>query len=245
VLAAFDSRRKTRGVTDLAAELQLSKTTVHRILQELTLSGFLTRTADGRYEIGLRMFELGTLASGPIQLRNVAVPRVHALYERTHYTVYLTILDGFEVVHLEKLPAPGQPEIGDRLGGRRSLHCTSVGKVLLAFSSPDRIKRYVERPLRPMTSASIRDPKVLCEHLETVRATGLATSIDEAIVGVYGIAAPVFDAQGEILASVAVAGHDREVLGFGPATANAARAITRDLRSAKGASAGRNAPTLG
>lgn len=229
VLAAFDCNDVTRGVSDLARELGLPKGTVHRILAELVEVGFVDRTPGGRYQIGMRLFELGTLATKPAVLRNAALPYLHALYHATDFTVYLTVLDGLYAVHLERLPAKHRPEIDARWGGRWSLHCSSVGKVLLAYSPPDLFDDYTSRPLRSFTPFSIRDRHRLRKHIDQVRADGYATSEQEAILGVYGVAAPVFDGNGSIVASAAVAGHERTVLRFKSHTVRTASAITQTV----------------
>lgn len=227
VLSAFDCDEVTRGVSDLAHQLGMSKTTVHRILSELVDAGFVDRAPGGRYQIGMRLFELGTLATKPAVLRNAALPHLHSLYHATDFTVYLTVLDGLHAVHLERLPARHRPEIDARWGGRWSLHCSSVGKLLLAYSKGDLLDNYLARPLRAFTRYSIRDRAQLREHISHVRTVGYATSEQEALVGVYGIAAPVFDGTGAVVAAAAVAGHEREILRFKVQTVRTGEAITK------------------
>lgn len=227
LLQAFDGPRRTRGVSDLAAELAMPKATVHRMLVDLCDAGLVERLPWGRYQIGLRMFELGTLAQGPAALRSLALPHLHELFNSTTYTVYLTIVDHDHAVQLERLAATSRPEVRARWGSRWILHCSSGGKVLLAYGVAD-LENYLPR-LEALTRHSIRDPATLRAELEAIRVNGYAVSRQESLLGVYGVAAPVRDVSGEVVAAVGVAGHDHHVVGFQREVIAAGARISRTL----------------
>src|SRR3546814_20704444 len=115
----------------------MPKPTIHRLLTDLVDAGFVDKLPWGRYQVGMRLFELGTLARGPATLRSLALPHLHSLYRDTGYTVYLTVTDQGHAVQIERLPAPNRPQIQARGGGRWSLHCSAGGKVLLDFGAAD------------------------------------------------------------------------------------------------------------
>lgn len=227
LLQAFDGPRQTRGVSDLAAELSMPKPTVHRMLADLCDSGLVERLPWGRYQIGLRMFQLGTLAKGPATLRSLALPHLHELFNATTFTVYLTIVDHGHAVQLERLAAPRRPEVRARWGSRWIPHCSSGGKVLLAYGAVD-VQDYITR-LEPLTRHSIRDPTTLISELENVRANGYAISRQESLLGVYGVAAPIRDADERVIAAAGIAGHEHQIVGYHSHVMASAAQISRTL----------------
>ena len=111
------------------------------------------------------------------------------------------------------------------------MHCSSVGKVLLAHAPREQIDEYVAGPLRPMTKYSIRDPVRLLEHLEHVRNVGYGETIEESIIGIYGVAAGIRSSKNEVIAAVCIAGADRILLDAHDEIVRAANAISRNLAS--------------
>ena len=229
VLLAFDSPLPTRGVTDLARDVGLPKSTVHRILATFVRAGLVVRLPNGRYQLGVRLFELGSIFYRQTQLRTIAAPYLHELYQRTRLTVYLTVLDGDEIMHLDHLPAPDAPRITMTIGRRWSLHTSSAGKLFLAYAPRDTVDAYVQRGLKPLTPYSIVSPAVLLEQLATIRRQGYATAADEGVIGISGLAAPVFDKQGDVVAAVGIASSGSAVLDFAGPAVQTARAISAKL----------------
>jgi DNA-binding IclR family transcriptional regulator len=231
VLSAFNGPLHSRGVSDLAKEVGLPRPTLHRILKQLANWGFVDQLPSNRYQVGLRLFELGTLVYHQMRLRTAAMTHLHSLYQKTECSVYLTVSAGHEVLHLDCLPAKANRLIPARAGGRWNMHCSSVGKVLLAHAPREQIKEYLSRPLRPMTKYSIRDPARLLEHLEHVRNVGYGETIEESIIGIYGVAAGIRSSRNGVVAAVCIAGSDRNLLAAHDEVIRAAKAISRDLRS--------------
>ncbi len=229
VLTAFNGSVRSRGLSELARELDLPRPTLHRILKQLSDWGFVARLPSNRYEVGLRLFELGTLVYHHMQIRYAAAPHLHALYHTTKCSVYLTILAGDEVLHLDCIPGRGRPTIPAREGGRWSVHCSSVGKVLLAAAPKAQLDAYLSRPLKPLTKYSIRDPKVLIEHLEEVRRQGYAVTNEESLMGVYGVAAGIKDRRSQVVAAVCAASGNPATLGLHSQVKQTAERISRDL----------------
>ena len=135
---AFDGPYLGRSLTELCAELDIPRPTLHRILRQLDVSGFVRQLPSRRYQIGLRVFELGSRVSDQEQLRVPAMPHLHSLYHRTDCAVYLSVWAGDEVLHLDCLPSRSEPPLPARAGGRWTAHCASVGKVLLAHGPAQR-----------------------------------------------------------------------------------------------------------
>jgi DNA-binding IclR family transcriptional regulator len=231
VLSALNGPLHSRGISDLAKEVGLPRPTLHRILKQLANWGFVDQLPSNRYQVGLRLFELGTLVYHRMRLRTAAMTHLHSLYHQTECTVYLTVSAGNEVLHLDCLPAKTKKPIPARAGGRWSMHCSSVGKVLLAHAPQEQIDEYVSGPLRPMTKYSIRDPDRLLEHLEHVRSVGYGETIEESIIGIYGVAAGIRSSKNDVVAAVCIAGSDRNLLDAHDEVIRTADAISRELTS--------------
>lgn len=232
VLEAFDSGRPSLSMTELCQELDTPRPTLHRILKQLEVSGFVRQLPSRRYQIGLRVFELGSLVSDQVMLRIPAIPHMHSLYERVDGAVYLSMWDGHEVLHLDCLPSRSEPPLPARAGGRWTAHCSSVGKLLLAHAPAPDLKRYLSEPLKPVTRYTITDRGELLAHLEHVRQQGYATTVEESILGVFGVAAPIRNQHGHVVAAVCIAGRKASLLERRREVITTAEAISRSISSA-------------
>lgn len=229
VLFAFDSPLPSRGVTDLARELNLPKSTVHRILATYVRAGLLVKLPNGRYQTGIRLFELGSIFYRQTQLRSHAMPYLHELFHRTRLTVFLSVLDGDEILHLDHLPAPNADRITMTIGKRWALHTSSAGKLFLAYSSDHYVTNYIRRGLRPLTPFSITAPNALRQELEQIRRRGYSTALEEGVLGVSGLSAGIFNRKDELLAAVAIAGLGDSVLKWDEAVLSTADSISAHL----------------
>src|SRR5882757_2772111 len=135
IVSAFNSDDESVKLSELARRTGLPKATVHRFLQQLCGLNLTERTAAG-YRLGLRIFEIGMREPVSRDLR-AAVPILGDLRDATHETVHLAVLDGSEVLYVEKLVGHHGPPLHSRVGGRLPAHCTAVGKALLAFGPKD------------------------------------------------------------------------------------------------------------
>ena len=208
LLKELGSAEGSLGVTELARRLGLGKSTVHRLLATLTAERILEHDpATGTYRLGLMMWELGARVSVHRVLHDAATTVIEELRNATKETVQVAVLDGREVVYVERLESPHTLRIFGRVGHRNSAHCTSTGKVLLAHLPERRLAALLEgwRPER-RTDATVCDPGQLRAELDRVRAQGWAENIGESEVGVASVSAPVRNARGEVIAAVSVAG---------------------------------------
>ena len=232
VMEAFDSGTPSLSIEQLCALVGLTRPTVHRILKQLEAKGFVRQLPSRRYQLGLRLFELGSLVSDLVMLRIPAIPHLHALYEHTDGAVYLSVWDHDEVLHLDCLPSRSEPPLPARAGGRWTAHCSSVGKVLLAHARPEVLEHYLQEPLRVVTRHTITDRADFLRHLEQVRGQGHATSVEESPLGIYGLAAPIHDRGCKVVAAVCVAGRNPAFLGLHREVMSTAEAISRAIQLA-------------
>ncbi len=229
VLNAFDGPHLSLGIAELQTELGLPRSTLHRILKQLERQGFVRQLPSKRYQIGLRLFELGSLVSDQLKLRIPSIPHMHTLYEQTGCSVYLSVWTGDEILHLDCLPSKFEPPLSARAGGRWAAHCASLGKVLLAHAPVGDLERYLSKPLQPNTQFTISDPDALLAHLQEVRQQGFARTVEESILGVYGVAAPIWYEDEKVVAAICIAGRDRNLISRHQQVVAAAKAIGRDI----------------
>lgn len=204
VLEVFDQEHITLSLTEISRRAGLSLSTTHRLVGELQRWGALERGADGRYAIGLRVLELGSLEPQGLRLREVAMPMLGDLHAATGADVNLSVRHGTDVVYVDSIRAREGAPVLTRLGGRWPLHTTATGQVLLAFSPPAFIDRMLEGPLASFTPNTVVDPAEIRRTLAQVRQTGAAIVKDSITIGATAIAVAVRGQQDRPIAAVGV-----------------------------------------
>ena len=195
------------SVPELSRHLAMNKTTVFRLLQTLGRHGFVERVSERKYRLGIRAFEIGMAVMNSMDLRREALPILERLNKETRETIHLTIREGFSVIYIDKLSSPEYIVVQSRIGGRSPLHCTGVGKALLAHLDESEVKRYMRHEgLKRFTPNTITNPKELARELERIRRQGYAIDNEEHYAGIACVAAPIFDHRGRVLASFSIAG---------------------------------------
>lgn len=213
ILSAFRSGRPLLGVSELGREIGLGRSTTHRYVATLAALGYLRQDpATRKYRLGPRVLDLGFSAINSMELREVAAPHLRRLSDETGYTVNMAILDGADVVYVERCRSSqaGQREIDLNLhvGSRLPAYCTSLGKVLLAFSPPDEQAAALERiDFSQRGPNTIVSRSALEAELTRVRAEGFATNNEELAYGLRSIAAPVLSHEGDAVAAINLAAH--------------------------------------
>lgn len=192
---------------DISRKLQIPKSSASYILRTLENQGYLNRDANGKYRVGLKILSLSRGALSGIDVREVALPIMRHLVEKTSLTCHLAILDGPEAVYIEKVEPPGFIRMDTWVGRRMRVHATSVGKALVAFIPQERLEKIVsERAMEKRTPKTITTLPRLLKDLEKVRTQGYAVDDEENNLGARCVGAPVFNQQGAIEASVGLSG---------------------------------------
>jgi DNA-binding IclR family transcriptional regulator len=231
LLGAFSAEHPHLSLSQLSRRTGLPLATTHRLVGELAAWGALERDAQGRYRIGLRLWEVAALAPRGLGLREIAMPFLEDLYEATHENVQLAVLDGGEVVYVERISGRDAVSVFTRVGGRWPAHTTGVGLVLLAYAPAEAQERYLAGPLAAFTEKTIADPIQLRRELAEVRRQGYAVSDGQVTLDALSVAAPVRGAGNEVVAalSIVVRAGTMPVLALAPAVRTAARGISRAL----------------
>jgi DNA-binding IclR family transcriptional regulator len=198
ILAAFGEERPDLGVTELATELGLHKSTVSRLLGTLERRGLVRREGE-RFVPGPELARLGALAVRGLTLADAAREPLERLAERTGETVNLAVRDGERALNVLQVDAVHFVGITDWTGRAAPLHATANGKALLAFGD-----REPPRRLAKVTPRTITERRVLRVELERTREAGFAVAVEELELGLNAVAAPVFDAFGSCVAAVSV-----------------------------------------
>ena len=205
ILDAFSSAEPELTLAELAVRTAIPKSTVHRLAKILVEQRLLTRTGAG-FSLGIRLFELGELVNERRDLRDASLPFLEELFELTHETIHLGVLDRNEVLYFVKIVGYRAFPLPTRTGGRWPLYASALGKVMLAFGPEDVLKVLPSVCLKPLTPYTIIDPHRLQRELAIVRRVGTAIESQEAVLGNACVAAPIFDADGDLVAAVSVSG---------------------------------------
>lgn len=243
MLAAFDVSHPELSLAEISRRSGLPLTTAHRLVRDLTRWGALERSGTGSYHIGLRLWEVASLAPRGIPLREAALPYLEDLYEATHENVQLAVREGLEVVYLERLLSRSSVRVLTRVGGRFAIHATGVGLVLLAFGPADLQEQVLAGPLETWTPKTISDPRRLRAILAEVRRNGYSVSDGQVTLDALSVAAPIRDAADDVVAAVSlvVPAAGAQPRALAPALLAAARGISRTL----GAPSSRRRPIPG
>jgi DNA-binding IclR family transcriptional regulator len=202
VLDAFDGPGRLT-LAQIVRRTGLPRSSAHRMLERLVRLRWLRRS--GRdYELGMRLVELGSLAVHQDRLHRAAIPLLHDLHRATGLVVHLAVLDGSDVVYLEKIGDRMIAAIPTRVGGRQPAHCTAVGKAMLAYREDPEQTDVVDLATRK-TKYSVNTPAQLAAELAKARAHGVAFEREESLPGFGCVAAPI-GGPGEAVAAVSVCG---------------------------------------
>lgn len=207
LLELLSARDGAVGVSELAAELGIGRSNVHRLLQALVEMGYaVNEGGKGVYRSSLKVWELGAQALHRLDFREAAAPAMRWLLAETSETVHLSVLSGDEVVYIDKLDSPEPVRAYSVIGGRAPAYCVATGKVLLAWRDSSSIELLTVRKLQGFTPDTIKDTAQLANELARVRQQGYAVNRGEWRASVWGIAAPVMLSSGSVIAALGVSG---------------------------------------
>lgn len=209
ILAVFEKSLAPRSLTEIAQETGLALSTTHRLVGELEQWGALHRDAQGRYQVGLRLWELGQHAGR--QVREIARPLLQDLYSLTQETVHIAVRERTEALYIDRVYGSRRVPQASRVGGRLPLHATAVGKVLLAYEEAWLREAVLAQPLESRTAHTHVDPQALRAELAVIRERGYALTNAEVRLGSASIAVPVFQREGGIGAALGIVTTDENL----------------------------------
>lgn len=225
------------GVSELSRELKTNKNMVFRLLHTLQEQGWIVQEEGSKYRVSSRPFCCFSRPVQRIGLREAAAAPLRKLWEETGEACYLAILDDDRCLFVEHLDSTREVRAQGRVGGRYQLHCCAPGKVLLAHGGRRLIDRVLGGPLEQNTAATISSKEELGEELALVVNRGYALDLEEYSRGMMCLAAPVFDAGGQVSGAIGITGltiyytQAELVSGFGPKVLRAATEASENLGS--------------
>jgi DNA-binding IclR family transcriptional regulator len=235
ILDAFSVDRPALSLLDISRRAGLPKSTAHRLIAELVAWGALERgEVDNLYRIGLKVWEIGSLAPRGRGLAEIALPFLEDVYQSTRQTVMLGVLDGTETVYIERRSGPKAVPTEIRPGRRLPVHATGVGLALLAYAPFEKRQQVLAAPLARFTDLTVTDPDRLRKILADIRRVGYAVSDRQVESQGVSIAAPVHGKNGVVLAALSVVvrpGTDPR--NYAPVVLMAARGLSRALETAQ------------
>jgi DNA-binding IclR family transcriptional regulator len=198
---------------EISRKLQMPKSSASYILRTLEKQGYLNRNPEtGKYRVGLKVLSLSRGALSGIDVREVALPIMRHLMEKTNLTCHLAILDGTDAVYIEKVEPQGFIRMDTWVGRRMRVHATSVGKALVAYIPEERLEQILaERGMEKRTPKTITTLPRLLKDLQKIREQGYAVDDEENNIGARCVGAPVFNQDGAIEASIGLSGTINQV----------------------------------
>jgi len=193
---------------EVSAALKVPKSSAHSLLLTLERRGYLHRNLKtNRYLFGLQLFSLANMALAGIELREKTAPFLRVLMSRSRLTAHLAILEHNEAVLIDKAEPPGVYKLATWLGKRMELHCTGVGKAMLAYFDDAELDNLIRlRGLPRHNDNTISTPKRLRDELAKIRRIGHSIDDEEDEIGYRCLGAPIFDRNGKVLAGVSISG---------------------------------------
>jgi IclR family transcriptional regulator, KDG regulon repressor len=208
IITIVSTRKDGFGVTELAEQLNLNKSSIFRLLSTLAAHNFIEQDSETKkYRLGYKYLELSSKLLDSIDIRSEAKPFLKELESITKEVIHLVVYDQGEVIYIEKLEGSETLRTHSQVGKRAPMHCTSVGKVILAHLPNNELLSILERKGLPKhTENTIVTKEKLFEELVKIKEKGYGTEIEENEPGITCIAAPIFNNRGGIAAAVSISG---------------------------------------
>jgi DNA-binding IclR family transcriptional regulator len=228
ILAAFDDAHRELTLAVLVSRCGLPRSTTHRTAERMIALGWLDKPGD-RYRIGNRLFEISGLAPVRHELREAVLPFLQDLHQATRTTVQLGVLNGTQVLVVDKITGHRPMPMLSQVGGRIPAHCSGLGLAILAYSDEATVEAVIASGLVARTSRSMTTATALRRELAAIPDRGWAVDREEGNIGVSCVAAPIFGPEGTVVAALSVTGPTTVVRAdrAGPAVRLAAAAASR------------------
>jgi DNA-binding IclR family transcriptional regulator len=236
ILEVFGPDATSQTASDIARRTGIPMASTHRLVGEMVRLGLLERGPDRLLRVGVRVWELGWRSTAALGVRDVAMPYMEDLHSVVKQHTQLAVLEGNDVLYIERLSARGQTAVNiTRVAGRLPAHTCSSGLVLLAFGPPELQERVLASPLSRFTEKTVTDPAELRGLLAETRKRGSATVSGAVHLEAAGVAAPVRDRTMNVVAalSVIVPNSPSHIAASAPAVLATARGISRALQAGR------------
>ena len=213
IMEMFSDTESRLSLSEISRRLDIPKSTAHNLLNTLRSEGYIEKVGGDLYALGPAPLILSQKVRVNVEIRDPAAPLLRELADQTDESVYLTVKEGDYALYIYAVESSRRLLARTAVGELVPLHCTSVGKAILAFLPPSAVDAIIEQVgLPPFTVNTIRDPALLRAELEDVRRRGYATDNQEHEPSTFCVGAPIFDRTGRVIASCSVSGRDPSIL---------------------------------
>lgn len=202
ILSAFEGNGKPLSIKQISDKTAIPLSTAYRMVGDLEAWGAITKSKDGRYQVGMRIWELGQLA-GVQQREHVIRPFLQDLFDLVHENVHMAVRQGANALYVDKIYGTKKLPTVSRIGSRLPLHATAVGRVLLAAEPHWFVNAYLEKQLTAPTVKTVLSKEELGRELRIVKTQGYSITVEQMRIGASSIAVPVV-VSGETIASVGI-----------------------------------------
>ncbi|HKE31642.1 MAG TPA: IclR family transcriptional regulator [Candidatus Angelobacter sp.] len=208
ILETLDSSRRGLNISEMSRKLELPKSSVHVLMATLEQLGYIQKdNGSNNYFLGLKTYAFGRGMMNNLSLAEIALPHMRALVNELKLTSHLAVLDKDQGVFIQKVESPSLICFDTYVGRRMDLHCTGVGKVILAYESEDVLKRFFsKKSYIRYTNKTITSPRRLRQEINKVRQSGFAIDDEEEELEVRCVAVPVFNQAAKFAAALSVTG---------------------------------------
>lgn len=206
LLALYDRDHTEWGVREAATKLKIAKSSAHDLMSSLAKLGFLNRTEENRYRLGWRLVTLSETLLATTELRKEARPVMEELASQYQETIHLAVLDDTQAVYVDKLEGRQAVRVElTSLGARLYAHCSALGKVLLAYSSEEDVRRIIQTAGLPrFTPNTITDEEELAQALIRIRKQGYAYDLEEILLDLCCVGVPIHNYTGQVIAAISM-----------------------------------------
>jgi len=203
VLDCFTATQRSLTLAEICARTGYPRSTTHRLLSAMREVGFVQQDRErDQYRLGLRLFELGSIALANLELHREGHAIVEALHRLTNRAVHLAVFDGLRAVVIQRTET--DPMLSTTMVENSPAYCTSVGKAILAYQPPEVVQRVIDAGLERFTETTITDPAALRAEMELTRQRGFAVDNGEHQPGLRCIGAPIRDQSGAVFAAISI-----------------------------------------
>lgn len=207
ILDCFSEEKKELKLSEISERLGLNKSTVHGIISTLKYHGFISQDEETqKYKLGIRFVQFGDLVINSMNIRNAAVPVIDAVCEKIEETVHVAMLDGLDVVWIEKRECTKSIKTSTKIGARLPAYTTADGKIIICYQNKDKIKNYLPKRIPQYTNNTITNKGEFIKKLEEMKKNGYAIDNEEYVEGLKCVAAPIFDHDGKVRFSLSTTG---------------------------------------
>lgn len=207
IMNCFTDEKPELRLQEICEKLDLNKSTAHGIINTLKHHGLIEQDPETqKYRLGLNLLVLGSKVLNRLDVRTIAAPILKEVCAKTDETVHLGILDGIEVVYIDKYESSQSMRLFTKIGTRYPAYCTGIGKAMLAFMPTKDQMKNIPDELNRFTEYTLKDKKEVIEHLKKVKQQGYAIDDEENMEGLRCVGAPIFDYSGKVVAAISVAG---------------------------------------